>query len=363
MDRFGKDAYRVFIIVIWGLIILSMFNLKDFDHIFIFTIVIVIALIVIFYLVLKTEIKKIEKRDTNIIDDKDQNFVILYQHISEEYYAQLEKIRIDIRNWWIIALVIFIVAFGLFGYATPISNSIYVINLCFVLLIITRYLKYINIYKNQVIGKFVKLIDENLSFKSNTNVIETESDYINSELDNTSLTYFNSDDCIVGQINNNSFMTLSDVTVHQRFVEGEKSVVAFEGCFIKIDSKINTNIVLKITKNKKKSIIARENFVRMDSSEFEEYFDIYTNDKIAAMRILTPDIMEELVKFYRKGVPFEITIKDNKIYLRVHTGTMFEPDIYKKPLNIEQLYIYYCLLHFVINFSKRLDEIISEYIP
>ena len=35
-------------------------------------------------------------------------------------------------------------------------------------------------------------------------------------------------------------------------------------------------------------------------SDFEKIFDVESNDKIFAMRILTPDIMTEILDLYRK---------------------------------------------------------------
>ena len=55
----------------------------------------------------------------------------------------------------------------------------------------------------------------------------------------------------------------------------------------------------------------------MDSKEFEKYFDIYSENKIVAMQILTSDIMESLIEFYNKyQLEYEIVFRNNTIYLK-----------------------------------------------
>ena len=49
----------------------------------------------------------------------------------------------------------------------------------------------------------------------------------------------------------------------------------------------------------------------MDSKEFEKYFDIFTEDRILAMRILTHDVMETMVQFYSK-LKYEVVLCGNR---------------------------------------------------
>ena len=65
--------------------------------------------------------------------------------------------------------------------------------------------------------------------------------------------------------------------------------------------------------------------LEMDSSEFEKYFDVKASDKILGMQLLTSDVMEELIEFQNKTkMKYDVYIKDNELYLRFHSGKMFE---------------------------------------
>ena len=79
------------------------------------------------------------------------------------------------------------------------------------------------------------------------------------------------------------------------------------------------------------------------------------------MEILTHDIMEELVNFYVKyKIKFEIVIKNNNIYIRFDTGSMFEPNILRKSNDINTLWVYYSILNFVTNFSFKINKLLKD---
>jgi hypothetical protein len=85
----------------------------------------------------------------------------------------------------------------------------------------------------------------------------------------------------------------------------------------------------------------------LDSKEFENEFDVYTNDKIFAMQLLTADTMQNMVQ-YKKGfkINYELTIKNGYLYLRFPIyRSVFEPAFFKKDA-IDKITLYndYCIL-------------------
>lgn len=93
----------------------------------------------------------------------------------------------------------------------------------------------------------------------------------------------------------------------------------------------------------------------MDSSEFEKYFDVSSNNDIIGMQILTHDVMELLLE-YRKYLkcPFDICIYEDIVYIRIHCGTMFEATISSKVLiDREKTEEYYNMLEFIYKLSKE----------
>ena len=124
---------------------------------------------------------------------------------------------------------------------------------------------------------------------------------------------------------------------------------------------MNNRVYDEVTIKTNKVLFKDTNIVEMDSSEFEKYFDVYSNSNILSMEILTHDIMEELVNFYVKyKIKFEIVIKNNNIYIRFDTGSMFEPNILRKSNDINTLWVYYSILNFVTNFSFKINKLLKD---
>ena len=102
--------------------------------------------------------------------------------------------------------------------------------------------------------------------------------------------------------------------------------------------------------------------VNLDSQEFEKYFDVYSTDKIIAMQLLTADIMQLLINFKKEmKMYYEITIKNNSIYIRFRTGKMFEPvSVFGFSLDKKIIYKYYKILDFVFSLTDNLINLIKE---
>lgn len=113
-----------------------------------------------------------------------------------------------------------------------------------------------------------------------------------------------------------------------------QSQIGFEGVFVKFElPKIfDTKLYLRKDANDKNLvnktlgvIMPFEEFrVELDYSNFEKIFDVYAYDKLKATQIFTPSVMYELVKFYNEmKIEYEITVKENFVYLRFWTGRSF----------------------------------------
>lgn len=102
--------------------------------------------------------------------------------------------------------------------------------------------------------------------------------------------------------------------------------------------------------------------VNMDSIKFEEHFNVLCEDKIMAARIITADIMEMLVKFYKEYcLDFEIIIYKNKIYIRFFTGPMFEPKVFGDVLDKNYLCAYYALVKLMTDLSSEVYNTMKEF--
>ena len=138
----------------------------------------------------------------------------------------------------------------------------------------------------------------------------------------------------------------------------EKQDVIFNGLFAYADSAKNINYFIKISKNK---VIKKKHKVDMDSSDFEEIFDIHSRNNVYTMRILTPEVMMLLWDFYQKyELKFEVILSGNKIYLRFYTGNIFDVKLFGNSMNKNNLFIYYSIMEFVVELTKSINKALEK---
>lgn len=178
---------------------------------------------------------------------------------------------------------------------------------------------------------------------------------------------YHSEDYFEGQIKNKYYIDMAEVfTEHvETHTDSEGNThttrtTIFHGLFAKVTSEKSITSELRIVQDKIGKY--NKNRLNMDSSEFEKYFDVITDNKIIAMQLLTADVMEEMIEFENKtNMKYDIVVKENEIYLRFHCGDMFEPQSVRKGIiNKVQLEKYFYMLNFTYNLSNRLIELINE---
>lgn len=178
---------------------------------------------------------------------------------------------------------------------------------------------------------------------------------------------YHSEDYFEGKIKNKYYIDMAEVfTEHvETHTDSEGNThttrtTIFHGLFAKVTSEKSITSELRIVQDKIGKY--NKNRLNMDSSEFEKYFDVITDNKIIAMQLLTADVMEEMIEFENKtNMKYDIVVKENEIYLRFHCGDMFEPQSVRKGIiNKAQLEKYFYMLNFTYNLSNRLIELINE---
>lgn len=218
-------------------------------------------------------------------------------------------------------------------------------------------------YKNIVIKKIINNFYDNLEYFPYKSMPE----YIYENAGYEYYDCYSSDDYFEAQINNKYSIQMAEVLTKEKRehedANGEKreeKIVKFKGLFTKIILDKNINSELRIMQNGK--FLLDKNKLNMDSSEFEKYFDVKTTNKIIAMQLLTSDVMEELIKFEDKTkMKYDIYIKNDELYLRFHSGAMFEIENLKKEiLDKELIQKYFYMLNFTYNLSNKLINIISD---
>lgn len=126
----------------------------------------------------------------------------------------------------------------------------------------------------------------------------------------------------------------------------------------KLNKSINSSVFIKRNGFMRKFSSSK---VNMDMSEFEKIFDVEANDKILAMRILTADIMQDMIELYRKyGYIYEVHLIDDRLYMRISTGPLFEPNIFKSSMEYKTIEKYYLVLKAFMKIVEKMYTTIDK---
>ena len=376
-----------------GLIIMFISNgIKIYSPIIL---ILIIADIICIYQSMKLlKLSNLGKLNKNKITSKQYpvEFEELYKKIFLKNNSEIEKLRIKVRNISALYLLFLVLTFlfVIFGiFIVPfILNSLYIyINgiiyhtlfllgayICGYrsLMLFGKYKKEMPIYKNSfkenVISKIVPLVNSNLLyFNGNDIAINIEPEYRASGFDGYDYNSFKIDDYIQGNIEDDLILRMADVIVKNiiQTKNGESSEDIFNGIFVMVnsgdtdDKEKDNNKIVTIYSNVYS--INPDTKVEVESEEFNKYFLVSTNDKIYALQILTADVINILLTYKKVyDLDFEIKIRGARTYIRFHIDNMFEPKIFKEALNKDDIYIYYNVLKFIIDFSKELNKVIKE---
>ena len=376
-----------------GLIIMFISNgIKTYSPIIL---ILIIADIICIYQSMKLlKLSNLGKLNKNKITSKQYpvEFEELYKKIFLKNNSEIEKLRIKVRNISALYLLFLVLTFlfVIFGiFIVPfILNSldIYINGIIYhtlfllgayicgyrSLMLFGKYKKEMPIYKNSfkenVISKIVPLVNSNLLyFNGNDIAINIEPEYRASGFDGYDYNSFKVDDYIQGNIEDDLILRMADVIVKNiiQTKNGESSEDIFNGIFVMVnsgdtdDKEKDNNKIVTIYSNVYS--INPDTKVEVESEEFNKYFLVSTNDKIYALQILTADVINILLTYKKVyDLDFEIKIRGARTYIRFHIDNMFEPKIFKEALNKDDIYIYYNVLKFIIDFSKKLNKVIKE---
>lgn len=186
---------------------------------------------------------------------------------------------------------------------------------------------------------------------------------------------FDSEDLIKGKINNGCNFEMAEVLTKKKSV-GENSdnkyQTVFNGLLAKVETPKNFNSCVYLRNDIKdqgflvRVLSGKYDFdklrIELDPKEFEKMFDVYSSDKEVVSKLFTLEIKQKLMDFENEmKMKFEITMKNNYMYIRFWSGKMFEvAKLSKEALDQETLYKYYQMLFLVFDLSNKLVEILNK---
>lgn len=295
-----------------------------------------------------------------------KSFEEIYSKISSE---SMEEIETERKKKAKIQTTAIFIGVGLFLLSLIVFRSANFILIMFPIvvgIIISRFsTKYTTIFKDKVIKTFIKEYDENLVYMPNGGI--HHSIYDDAEFENYDVFY--SEDYIEGILDGKFKINMAEVNPKNisRDSDGDTTETSvFHGLFASIESPRAIDGSIRIHSNsgfldKLFSSKNKLEKVEMDSTEFEKNFDVYAKNKVMAMQILTSDVMSLLLDFKSKyKISYEITLKENHIYIRFNTGAMFEPEVFKNSLDKQLLQRYYNIINFTLDLCKVLNKTVEE---
>lgn len=216
-----------------------------------------------------------------------------------------------------------------------------------------------------------------IMFKSFDNSIEySPEEGISSEVYNKAgverYNNYASDHLMSFSINNNYKLQMAETSAYYEYIDrnGERKIESrFSGTFATLNTPkpFKESVYIKKDSHEQyfgstKKVPLNSTRIELDSQEFEENFDVYASNQIVAMQLLTSDVMVILNDFYKyMGNAFEITIKNDNIYIRVWNNLTFSNSLIKgNELDKELIYKNYRTIKFILNISTKLVELINE---
>lgn len=210
-------------------------------------------------------------------------------------------------------------------------------------------------YKSKVITKLVENVyKEKVTIDTEKGIPEKE---YNSKLFEDSYNMFISKDLIKIE---NSNLLFSELLIQMYMYTGKNrtEITIFQGVAGKKLLNKNIGITLAVLNNK----IFLNNKVKLDSSEFEKYFDVKSDDKLYATRFLTADIMQAIIDIKLKyNCNFEFGIENNILNFRIATNKdFFEVPNYNKGLTKQYVKENFDILYNIKVIIDLIEKVVNE---
>lgn len=211
------------------------------------------------------------------------------------------------------------------------------------------------VFKKEIIsGLISNVFDENIEIEINKGITE---EMYNVQVYKESYFQFLSKDLI--EVNSNNLL-FSEVCT--RNVSNGDNDQRRKTIFMGIAGQKKLNKSLNVKFSVLRNILNIDNEVKLDSDEFEKLFNVECEDSVLAVRMLTADIMEMLVKLYTKyNMQFEFSIINSVMYFRIRSyKDFFEIPGLSSGLTKEWLYKNYEILNMIKNLTESINTVIND---
>lgn len=233
--------------------------------------------------------------------------------------------------------------------------------------------KFVDRYKNDIIGAIVRFVDDGLLYEADKQIAQHE--FIASKLFYPAPDRYSGDDYVEGKIGKTQ-IAFSEVHARYKTVteddeggKSEKWTTLFNGIFFKADFNKNFKgecFVLPDTAEKlfgrtgKFFQSAKKRFgelIHLEDPEFEKQFVVYGSDQVEARYILSASLIKRLLDFKRRtGKKIKISFVKSSIYIAIpYKKPLFEPRYYSSVIDEEKTTGFFLDLEMAIGIEEELD--------
>ena len=224
-------------------------------------------------------------------------------------------------------------------------------------------------FKDKIIAPLIKEIDSNLNYETTQHI--SQKLFKDSKIFNSRIDKFTGNDFVHGKIDNIA-IEFSDVHAQKRNKNSKGKdtwSTVFQGQFIVADFhkhfKGSTLILPDTAQSTFGDLIggwlqsnntSREELIKLDNSEFEKAFVVYSSDQIEARYILSHSLMEKLLDFKKRSKhPVHISFVRGNIHIAIeYNKDLFEPSIFHSLLDYKIAMEYVQTLHLCIGIITEL---------
>lgn len=264
------------------------------------------------------------------------------------------------------------VGVGLAGMVVPVIIIIGVTGLVFIIILAVKFGRLRKqtkqTYKESIIRPIVHFIDDSLTYDPYTSISQT--DFSASKIFTQGVDRYKGDDFIQGKVGKTD-VRFSEV--HAEYYTTDKDGkrhyhTIFKGLFLIADFNkhfhgetyvlIDTAEKLfgKLGKMLQKANFSRPQLVKMEDPTFEKAFVVYGSDQIESRYILTPAMMERMMKLKEKSNRVQFSFKNSQVNIALPVSkNLFEAPLFKSMLKFDQVQEYYEYLLLAIGVVEDLD--------
>ncbi len=224
-------------------------------------------------------------------------------------------------------------------------------------------------FKEKVIAPLITEIDSKLHYASTLHVDQRT--FEKSKIFTSDIDRLSGNDLVRGEIDDVKIQ-FSDIHAEQRHKDSKNNdswTTIFQGLFIVAEFHKHfqgqTIILPDTAQNHFGDMIGswlqsknlnRDKLVKMDNTEFEKKFVVYSSDQIEARYILSPALMQRLLTFQKKSKhPVYISFVGESIHLAIeYNKDLFEPSVFRSLLDYKIAMEYVQTLHLALGIIEEL---------